>query len=82
MLLNEEAEILKLQTRKETYERLQADGDEYGLMFKLRAELMRRQFGGEDERAIAATARIVQVRDLLGLEHNGRASSGFDDSIN
>lgn len=36
----------QLQMRKETYERLQAEGDEYGLMFHLRAELMRRQAGG------------------------------------
>ena len=36
----------QLLTRKETYEKLQAEGDEYGLMFHLRAELMRRQAGG------------------------------------
>ena len=36
----------QLQQRKDTYERLQAEGDEYGLMFHLRAELMRRQAGG------------------------------------
>ena len=36
----------QLQQRKETYELLQAEGDEYGLMFHLRAELMRRQAGG------------------------------------
>ena len=36
----------QLQQRKETYEKLQAEGDEYGLMFHLRSELMRRQAGG------------------------------------
>ncbi|MDC0525911.1 hypothetical protein OAO87_02835 [bacterium] len=36
----------QLQQRKDTYEQLQAESDEYGLMFHLRAELMRRQAGG------------------------------------
>ena len=36
----------QLKQRQETYARLQAAGDEYGLMFHLRSELMRRQAGG------------------------------------
>ena len=36
----------QLQQRKDTYAQLVHDKDEYGLMFHLRAELMRRQAGG------------------------------------
>ena len=36
----------QLNQRRETYEHLQETGDEYGLMFRLRSELMRRHAGG------------------------------------